>query len=51
MSKFLGLVIYPEIIKREKNWRPLFGQAGAAQTHPKDHSIKVGDLFLFFWLV
>ena len=40
--------IYPTILKRPKNWKPLFGQIGAAQTHLRDNSIKKDDLFLFF---
>ena len=40
--------IYPAILKRKIGWKPLFGQAGAAQTHIKEHNITVGDLFLFF---
>lgn len=35
---------YPRLPK----WRPLFGQASAAQTHLKNNGVSVGDLFLFF---
>jgi hypothetical protein len=34
--------------KREIGWRPLFGQAGAAETHLRRYGVTVGDLFLFF---
>ena len=40
--------IYRNIIKRPKNWRPLFGQVNAAQGHLKKQKIKEGDVFLFF---
>ncbi len=36
--------IYP----RKPGWRPVFGQAGAAESHLKTCGITVGDLFLFF---
>lgn len=35
---------------REKGWRPLFGQAGAAQGHLKKEGVGEGDIFLFFGL-
>lgn len=31
-----------------KIWRSIFGQSGAAQTHLKNQSVAIGDLFLFF---
>ena len=34
--------------KRGIGWRPLFGQAGAAETHLRRYGVTVGDLFLFF---
>jgi len=34
--------------KRETGWRPIFGQAGAAETHLRNYGVTVGDLFLFF---
>lgn len=40
--------IYPKILKRNKEWKPLFGQVGASQTHLEDNNIGIGDLFLFF---
>ena len=33
---------------RLAGWRPLFGQAGAAQAHLMNQGVDVGDLFLFF---
>jgi hypothetical protein len=35
-------------IARTAGWRPIFGQAGAAQSHLSRHGIGRGDLFLFF---
>ena len=35
---------------RQKNWRPLFGQSGAAQGHLRNQRVQVDDLFLFFGL-
>jgi hypothetical protein len=35
---------------REKNWKPIFGQVGAAQGHLMKQDVKPGDLFLFFGL-
>jgi hypothetical protein len=35
---------------REKGWKPLFGQAGAAQGHLKKEGVGEGDIFLFFGL-
>ena len=40
--------IYLNIIKRESNWMPLFGQRGAAQGHLHNQKISEDDLFLFF---
>jgi hypothetical protein len=37
-----------DAIARAARWRPIFGQAGAAQSHLGGHKIKKGDLFLFF---
>jgi len=34
--------------RRRRGWRPLFGQAGAEETHLRTHGVTVGDLFLFF---
>ena len=33
---------------RPEGWKPAFGQAGAAQTHLKNHGVGTGDIFLFF---
>jgi hypothetical protein len=40
--------ISKNVIERHSNWRPLFGQAGAAQGHLDNQNISEGDLFLFF---
>ena len=39
-----------ERLSRSPDWRPIFGQAGAAQGHLKNQKVSVGDLFLFFGL-
>ena len=35
-------------MKRSKEWKGLFGQLGAAQTHLENQNVKEGDMFLFF---
>lgn len=35
-------------IPRQKNWQPIFGQAGAAERHLQNQGVKEGDVFLFF---
>ncbi len=40
--------IYHFVKERTKNWKPLFGQVGAAQGHLINQNIKENDLFLFF---
>jgi hypothetical protein len=35
-------------IARADGWRPIFGQAAAAQSHLANHKVGRGDLFLFF---
>ncbi|HLX05396.1 MAG TPA: hypothetical protein VKR28_07665, partial [Candidatus Binatus sp.] len=35
-------------IARARGWRPIFGQAAAAQSHLARHEVGCGDLFLFF---
>jgi Nucleotide modification associated domain 3 len=35
-------------IARATGWRPIFGQAAAAQSHLARHDVGCGDLFLFF---
>jgi hypothetical protein len=37
-----------EAIARAAGWRPIFGQAAAAQSHLANQKIGPGDLFLFF---
>jgi hypothetical protein len=37
-----------DALTRAPDWRPIFGQAGAAQSHLARHAIGPGDLFLFF---
>jgi hypothetical protein len=37
-----------DAIARAPGWRPIFGQAGAAQTHLARQGVAAGDLFLFF---
>ena len=31
-----------------EGWKPIFGQAGAAQTHLENQGVEVGDIFMFF---
>jgi len=42
--------INSESLQRASEWRPLFGQTGAAQGHLKKNDVKSGDIFLFFGL-
>ncbi len=37
-------------LARSPDWRPIFGQTGAAQGHLRKNGVQVGDLFLFFGL-
>jgi len=37
-----------DAISCRTGWHPIFGQAGAAQSHLARHAIGCGDLFLFF---
>jgi hypothetical protein len=37
-------------LPRASNWRPIFGQTGAAQGHLRNSGVAIGDLFLFFGL-
>lgn len=39
-----------ESLPRSSDWKPLFGQTGAAQGHLRKNSVQVGDIFLFFGL-
>ena len=36
------------IIKRPRNWKPIFGQCDAAESHLENQGVKERDLFLFF---
>jgi len=40
--------IYRNIMHRDSNWKPCFGQIGAAQTHLENQGVEENDLFLFF---
>ena len=40
--------LYHAVVSRRPDWRPLFGQDGAAQSHLANQGVGVGDLFLFF---
>jgi hypothetical protein len=42
--------IRPDSIKRDREWRPIFGQTGTAQGHLRRNEIGGGDIFLFFGL-
>jgi hypothetical protein len=35
-------------IPRPANWRPIFGQAGAAEKHLQNQGVKAGDVFVFY---
>lgn len=37
-----------DIIKRSYDWKPIFGQCDAAETHLENQGIEKGDIFLFF---
>ena len=37
-------------LPRDPRWRPIFGQAGAAQGHLRNQGLAAGDMFLFFGL-
>jgi hypothetical protein len=38
----------PEARPRGASWRPIFGQAGAAEAHLQSHGVGPGDLFVFY---
>ncbi|WP_419903839.1 hypothetical protein [Kiloniella sp.] len=40
--------LHPSSLLRHKDWRPCFGQYGAAQQHLSNQGVGPGDLFLFF---
>jgi hypothetical protein len=52
LNKSTGCHLDPDIrieaIARESCWKGIFGQIGAAQSHLKNQSVGVGDLFLYF---
>lgn len=35
-------------VPRSANWRPVFGQAGAAERHLQNQGVKEGDVFVFY---
>src|SRR2546429_4373839 len=35
-------------IPRQENWKPVFGQAGAAESHLQNQGVKEGDVFVFY---
>src|SRR5437868_4637638 len=35
-------------IPRQGNWKPVFGQAGAAESHLQNKGVKEGDVFVFY---
>lgn len=35
-------------VLRREGWKPLFGQAGAAETHLQNSGVNEGDMFLFY---
>ncbi len=35
-------------IPRLPGWKPIFGQANAAESHLQNHHVKAGDIFLFY---
>ncbi len=37
-------------LSRHPEWRPIFGQTGAAQGHLRKNGVQAGDVFLFFGL-
>lgn len=42
--------INSESLPRHAEWRPIFGQTGAAQGHLQKNGVRAGDIFLFFGL-
>ena len=39
-----------ESLSRHPEWKPIFGQTGAAQGHLRKNGVQTGDVFLFFGL-
>jgi hypothetical protein len=37
-------------IPRDKAWKPIFGQAGSAESHLRNQRVDTGDVFLYFGL-
>ncbi|HCF85593.1 MAG TPA: hypothetical protein DEV72_10345 [Ktedonobacter sp.] len=35
-------------IDRQENWKPIFGQSGAAERHLQNYDVKEGDVFVFY---
>lgn len=42
--------LYSGSIPRHPEWKPIFGQTGAAQGHLRNNGVTTGDIFLFFGL-
>lgn len=40
--------IYQNVLLCDKDWKPIFGQIGASQTHLDNQKVKENDIFLFF---
>ena len=40
--------IFRDVQKRDKGWKPMFGQINQSQTHLKNQGVKEDDLFIFF---
>lgn len=36
------------VLNRNQQWKPIFGQSDAAQSHLRNQEVKIGDVFLFF---
>ena len=48
----IGCHLDPDIrfstLKRDPNWKGIFGQSGTAQSHLRNQAVSIGDIFLFF---
>lgn len=40
--------IWPDSICHAAEWRPVFGQCGAAQGHLENQGVQIGDIFFFY---
>jgi hypothetical protein len=49
-SAHLDPDINRDSLPRHPDWRPIFGQTGAAQGHLQKNNVQTGDIFLFFGL-